>query len=104
MWSDGSGSCRRPPASGEYSLSASYPHLHALTLQVPEGHPRQACLFQNPLVEVDQVAVSAHGAAAPSALVLAEPAVAPLAYREIRLFLHIVASFWQLNNTTERGK
>ena len=55
-------------------------------------------------VAVDQVAVSAHGAAAPSALVLAEPAVAPLAYREIRLFLHIVASFWQPNNTTEREK
>ena len=55
-------------------------------------------------VAVDQVAVSAHGAAAPSALVLAEPAVAPLAYREIRSFLHIVASFRQPNNTTERGK
>ena len=52
MWSDGSGSCRRPPASGEYSLSASYPHLHALTLQVPEGHPRKPRLFQNLLVEV----------------------------------------------------
>lgn len=55
-------------------------------------------------VAVDQVAVSAHGAAAPSALVLAEPAVAPLAYREVRFFLHIVASFWQTNNTTEREK
>jgi len=55
-------------------------------------------------VVVDQVAVSAHGAAAPSAPVLAEPAVAPPAYREVRFFLHIVASFRQPNNTTERGK
>ena len=55
-------------------------------------------------VAVDQVAVSAHGAAAPSAPVLAEPAVAPPAYREVRFFLHIVASFRQPNNTTERGK
>ena len=55
-------------------------------------------------VAVDQVAVSAHGAAAPSALVLAEPAVAPLAYRVIVLILHIVASFWQTNNITEREK
>ena len=53
---------------------------------------------------VDQVAVSAHGAAAPSALVLAEPAVAPPAYREVSFFLHIVASFRQPNHTTERGK
>ena len=44
-------------------------------------------------VAVDQVVVSAHGAAAPSALVLAEPAVAPLAYRIVISFLHIVASF-----------
>lgn len=55
-------------------------------------------------VAVDQVAVSAHGAAAPSALVLAKPAVAPPAYREVRFFLHIVASLRQPNNTTERGK
>ena len=55
-------------------------------------------------VAVDQVAVSAHGAAAPSALVLAEPAVAPPAYRIAISFLHVVASFWQTNNTTERGK
>ena len=55
-------------------------------------------------VVVDQVAVSAHGAAAPSALVLAEPAVAPLAYRIAISFLHVVASFWQTNNTTEREK
>lgn len=55
-------------------------------------------------VAVDQVAVSAHGAAAPSALVLAEPAVAPPAYREVSFFLHIVASFRQTNNTTEREK
>ena len=55
-------------------------------------------------VAVDQVALSAHGAAAPSVLVLAEPAVAPLAYREITFFLHIVASLWQTNNTTEREK
>ena len=53
---------------------------------------------------VDQVAVSAHGAAAPSAPILAEPAVAPLAYREVRFFPHIFASFRQTNNTTERGK
>ena len=52
MWSDGSGACHRPPASGGYTLSASYPHLPALALQVPEGHPRKPCLFQNPLVEV----------------------------------------------------
>lgn len=55
-------------------------------------------------VAVDQVVVSAHGAAAPSALVLAEPAVAPLAHRVIVFFLHIVASLRQPNNTTERGK
>ena len=55
-------------------------------------------------VPVDQVAVSAHGAAAPSALVFAEPAVAPLAYGAAVFFLHIVASFRQPNNTTERGK
>ena len=55
-------------------------------------------------VAVDQVAVSAHGAAAPSAPILAEPAVAPLAQREVRFFLHIFASFRQTNNTTERGK
>ena len=275
MWSDGSGSCHIPLASGGYSLSASYSHLPALALQIPEGHPRKPCLFQNPLVQivelvemiwrsglgveehieagfrypsqkmlgsavegqqalsfedvlaadmkigprqgdeftlsqaagescvdereyaqlfrriqiplelpqaqgsclicfclwlltepyrvvgdalvagrfihaapqeqmdapdasgaeplapqavikagdgvfgqfrqrdapnsgedvaVDQVAVSAHGAAAPSALVLAEPAVAPPAYRIAISFLHVVASFWQTNNTTERGK
>ena len=55
-------------------------------------------------VAVEQVTVSAYGAAAPSALVLAEPAVAPLAYRVIVLILHIVASFWQTNNITEREK
>ncbi len=33
-------------------LSASYPHLPALALQVPKGHPRQASLFEYPLVEV----------------------------------------------------
>ena len=55
-------------------------------------------------VAVDQVALSAHGAAAPSVLVLAEPAVAPPAYREVRFFLHIVASFWQTNNITESRK
>ena len=56
-------------------------------------------------VAVDQVAVSAHGAAAPSALVLAEPAVAPLAYCvAVFVLLHIVASFRQTNNTTEREK
>ena len=55
-------------------------------------------------VAVDRVAVSAHGAAAPSALVLAEPAVTPLAHREVRFFPHIVASLRQPNNTTERGK
>ena len=53
---------------------------------------------------VNQVAVSAHGAAAPSALVLAEPVVAPLAYGAAVFFLHIVASSRQPNNTTERGK
>ena len=52
MWSDGSGACHRPPANGGHTLSASYSHLPALALQVPEGHPRQARLFQNPLVEV----------------------------------------------------
>mgnify|MGYP005759145939 FL=1 len=55
-------------------------------------------------VAVDQVAVSAHGAAAPSALVLAEPVIAPLAYGAAVSFLHIVASLRQPNNTTERGK
>ena len=55
-------------------------------------------------VPVDQIAVSTHGAAAPSALVLAEPAVAPLAYSAAVFFLHIVASLRQPNNTTERGK
>lgn len=55
-------------------------------------------------VAVDQVAVSAHGAAAPYALVLVEPAVAPLAYGAAVSFLHIVASLQQPNNTTERGK
>ena len=55
-------------------------------------------------VAVDQVAVSAHGTATPSAPVLAEPAVAPLAYRIAISFLHVVASFWQTNNTTEREK
>ena len=52
MWSGGSDSCHRPPASGGYSLSASYPHLHALALQIPEGHPRKSRLFQNPFVQV----------------------------------------------------
>ena len=55
-------------------------------------------------VAVDQVAVSAHGTASPSTLILTEPAVTQLAYREVRFFLHIVASFWQTNNTTERRK
>ena len=55
-------------------------------------------------VAVDQIAVSAHGAAAPSALVLAEPAVTPPAYGAAVFFLHIVASFRQPNNTTEREK
>ena len=50
---------------------------------------------------VDQIAVSAYGTATPSALILAESAVAPPAYRVIVSFLHIVASFWQTNNTTE---
>ena len=44
-------------------------------------------------VAVDQVVVSAHGAAALSALVLAEPTVAPLAYCVVVFVLHIVASF-----------
>ena len=58
------------------------------------GQPRQRDVPDyGENVAVDQIAVSAHSAAAPSALVLAEPAVAPLAYREIRSFLHIVASF-----------
>ena len=55
-------------------------------------------------VVVNQVAVSAHNAAAPSALVLAELAVARLAYCVAIFFLHIVASFWQTNNVTGRGK
>ena len=55
-------------------------------------------------VAVDQIAVSAHCAAAPSTLVLAKPAVTPLAYGIAVSFLHIVASFRQPNNTTERGK
>ena len=45
-------------------------------------------------VAVNQITVSAHGATAPSALVLAKPAVAPLAYDVAVSFLHIVASFW----------
>ena len=55
-------------------------------------------------VAIDQVAVSAHSTASPSTLILTEPAVTQLAYREVRFFLHIVASFWQTNNTTERRK
>jgi len=55
-------------------------------------------------VAVDQIAVSAHGAAATSALVLAEPAVTPPVYGAAVFFLHIVASFRQPNNTTEREK
>ena len=38
---------------------------------------------------VDQVAVSAHGTASPSTLILTEPAVTQLAYREVRFFLHM---------------
>jgi hypothetical protein len=55
-------------------------------------------------VAVDQVAVSANGAAAPSALILTKPAVAPLAYSAAVSFLHIVVSFRQPNNTTEKRK
>ena len=55
-------------------------------------------------VTVDQIAVSAHGAAVPSSLIVTKPAVAPLAYCVVVFFLHIVISFWQTNNTTERGK
>lgn len=55
-------------------------------------------------VAIDQVAVSAHSTASPSILILTEPAVTQLAYREVRFFLHIFASFWQTNNTTERRK
>lgn len=40
-------------------------------------------------VAVDQVAVSAHGTASPSTLILTEPAVTQLAYREVRFFLHM---------------
>ena len=53
---------------------------------------------------VDQIAVSTHGAAAPSALVPAEPAVTLLAYYVAVPVLHVVASFRQPNNTTEREK
>ena len=52
-------------------------------------------------VAVDQVAVSAHGAAAPSASILTKPTVTPLAHGIAVSFLHIVASFRQPNNTTE---
>ena len=55
-------------------------------------------------VAVEQVTVSAHCAAAPPTLVLAKPAVAPLAYGIAVSFLNIVASFWQPNNTTEKRK
>ena len=55
-------------------------------------------------VAVDQIAVSAHCAAAPSTLILTKPAAAPLAYRIAISFLHVVASSWQTNNTTEREK
>ena len=55
-------------------------------------------------VAVDQVAVSAHCAAAPFALVLGKPAAALLAYGIAVSFLHIVASFGQTNNIIERGK
>ena len=30
----------------------SYSHLHALALQVPEGHPGKPCLLQNLFVQV----------------------------------------------------
>ena len=52
MWSDGSGACHRPPASGGHTLSASYSHLPALAPQISEGHPRQARLLEYPLVQV----------------------------------------------------
>ena len=56
MWSGDSGSCHRPPASGGHGLSASYPYLHALALQVPEGHPRQTGLSKYPLVQIIELA------------------------------------------------
>ena len=69
------------------------------------GQPRQRDVPKSEEnVAVNQIAVSAHSAAAPSALVLAELAVAQLAYCVAVFVLHIVASFWQTNNVTGRGK
>jgi len=91
-----------PDASGAEPLA-----LQAV-IEAGDGVFRQLRQWDTPNsrenVAVDQVAVSAHGAVAPSALVFAEPAVAPLAYGAAVSFLHIVASFRQPNNTTEREK
>lgn len=48
----GSCACHRLPASGRCILGASYPHLHALPLQIPEGYPRKLGLFQYLLVQI----------------------------------------------------
>ena len=91
-----------PDASGAESLTPQ------ITIEAGYGVFGQFCQRDVPnsgeYVAVDQVAVSAHGAAVPSALILMEPAVAPLAYCVAVFLLHIVASFWQTNNITERGK
>ena len=91
-----------PDASGAKPLAPQ------AVIEAGDGIFRQLCQRNAPdsgeNVAVNQVAVSAHGAAAPSALVLAEPEVAPLAYGAVVSFLHIVASLQQPNNTTERGK
>ena len=91
-----------PDASGTEPLAPQ------AVIEADDSVFRQLCQRNTPNsgenVAVDQVAVSAHGAADPSALVLAKPTVAPLAYGIAVFFLHIVASFWQPNNITEREK
>ena len=91
-----------PDASGAESLAPQ------AVIEAGDGISRQLHQWDVPdsgeNMAVDQIAVSAHGAVAPPALVFAEPAVAPLAYGAAVSFLHIVASPRQPNNTTERGK
>ena len=85
--------------------SSTKPLAPQAVIEAGDGVFSQFCQWDIPDsgedVAVDQVAVSAHGAATPSALILAKPAVTPLAYGVAVSFLHIVASFRQPNNTTE---
>jgi hypothetical protein len=55
-------------------------------------------------VAVNQIVVPTLGVAVPFVPVGDEPLAAPLPDRQVIFFLHIIVSFWQANNITERRK